>query len=208
MLRILWTHYCLFICKNFFFNFHPNNLILHQPELGLFPISKNNKYYMNDFLIWGKSIKTDIYKKAINSLGEKRYSVYNCWTEDISIIFIIFNLADSFIFINKYGIFHLESKITTTYTLKKEHKIFAEIYLLDIIFEFSKNNKEAKKFAVFKAYNLWNRLKHRTFNKINSLFFTSVLKKILFCKYIIKEDKKQIKNMLKIRKYGILKKYI
>ena len=89
---------------------------------------------MNDFLIWGKSFKTDIYKKAINALGEKRYSVYNCWTEDISILFIIFNLANSYIFINKYGIFHLKSKITTTYTLKKEHKIFAEIYLLSLYF--------------------------------------------------------------------------
>ena len=175
--------------KNYFFNFHPNNLILHQPELGLFPISRNKKYHMNDFLIWGKSIKSDIYKKAINALGKKRYSVYNCWTEDISILFIIFNLADSFIFINKYGIFHLSSKITTTFTLKKEHKMLAEIFLLDIIFEFSKDNHESKKFAIFKAYKLWNKIKNRAFKNIIKLYFKFVLKKILFCKYIIKEDK-------------------
>ena len=120
--------------KNNFRNFHPNNLILHQPELGLFPISRNNKYYSNDFLIWGKSIKTKIYKMAINALGKKKYSVFNCWTEDISILFIIFNLANSFIFVNKYGIFHLNSKITNTYKLKREHKIFAEIYLLFLYF--------------------------------------------------------------------------
>ena len=116
--------------QNNFFNFHPNNLILHQPELGLFPISRNNKFYPNDFSIWGKSIKTEIYKSAINTLGEKRYSVYNCWTEDISVIFVIFNIANSYIFINKYGIFHIKSQNTNTYILKREHKIFAEIYLL------------------------------------------------------------------------------
>ena len=72
------------------FNFHPSNLILHQPELGIFPISKNNKFHMNDFLLWAKCIKTKLYQKSINTLGKKRYSVFNCWTEDISVIFVIY----------------------------------------------------------------------------------------------------------------------
>ena len=134
--------------KNLSFNFHPNNLILYQPELGLFPISRNNKYYANDFFIWGKGIKANIYKMAINALGKKRYSVYNCWTEDISIIFIIFNLANSFIFLNKYGIFHLVSKYTTSHKLKKEHKIFAEIYLL--YWNFQKTVKRQKNLQCLK----------------------------------------------------------
>ena len=183
--------------KSNFRNFHQNNLILHQPELGLFPISRNDKYYSNDFLIWGKCIKTEIYKMAINALGKKRYSVFNCWTEDISILFIIFNLANSFIFVNKYGIFHLKSKITNTYKLKREHKIFAEIYLLDIILQFSKDNYKAKKFAVFKAYNIWNKIKHSSLNNINRLFLISILKKILLCKFIIQDDKKQINYIIK-----------
>ena len=136
--------------QNNFFNFHPNNLILHQPELGLFPISRNNKFYPNDFSIWGKSIKTEIYKNAINTLGEKRYSVYNCWTEDISVVFVIFNIANSYIFINKYGIFHIKSKNTNTYILKREYKIFAEIYLLDIIIEFLKENEKYKNMQFIK----------------------------------------------------------
>ena len=37
-----------------YFNFHPNNLILHQPELSIFPISLKNEYFSNDNLIWGK----------------------------------------------------------------------------------------------------------------------------------------------------------
>ena len=134
---------------------------------------------------------------AINALGKKRYSVFNCWTEDISILFIIFNLANSFIFVNKYGIFHLKSKITNTYKLKREHKIFAEIYLLDIILQFSKDNYKAKKFAVFKAYNIWNKIKHSSLNNINRLFLISILKKILLCKFIIQDDKKQINYIIK-----------
>ena len=71
------------------FNRHPINMTLTQPQLGLFPISKKGKYSDNDFHIWGKSIKTKIYQKAINLLKMKNFSFHNCWTEDISIIFII-----------------------------------------------------------------------------------------------------------------------
>ena len=39
------------------FNLHPINYSLTQPELGIFPISKNNKYISNDYHFWGKSIK-------------------------------------------------------------------------------------------------------------------------------------------------------
>ena len=187
--------------KNNFFNFHPNNLILHQPELSLFPISRNNKFYPNDFSIWGKSIKTEIYKNAINTLGEKRYSVYNCWTEDISIIFIIFNIANSYIFINKYGIFHIKSKFTNTFILKKEHKIFAEIYLLDIIIEFLKENEKYKKYAVYKANDVFNKIKYSSLSNNNKIFLKSTLKKIMNCKYINKNDKIQIVN--RFRKFKI-----
>ena len=106
-----------------FFNHHPNNLILHQPELNLFPISKNDEYYANDYHVWGKCIISKLYKKAINALGKKRYSIYNCWTEDIIILLIIFKYANSFIFINKYGIIHMENNVTTTYSLDFELKI-------------------------------------------------------------------------------------
>ena len=106
------------------FNHHPNNLILHQPELNIFPISKNEEYFVNDFHVWGKSIVSTIYKKAVNELGRNRYSIYNCWTEDIIIIIILFRFANSFIFINKYGIIHLENIVTTTYNLDIKLKLY------------------------------------------------------------------------------------
>ena len=109
------------------FNHHPNNLILHQPELNIFPISKNEEYFVNDFHVWGKSIVSTIYKKAVNELGRNRYSIYNCWTEDIIIIIILFRFANSFIFINKYGIIHLENIVTTTYNLDIKLKFISEI---------------------------------------------------------------------------------
>ena len=180
-----------------FFNFHPDNLILYQPELGIFPISKNNTFSANDYWIWAKCIKTKIYKKSINALGEKKYSIYNCWTEDISIIFIIFNFAQSYIFLNIYGILHLISINTTSNILEFNHKLLSEFFLLDIIIDFSKNNEKCKKYAVYKALEI---SKNNIFalSLKNQLYLKSILNKLINCKYINKDDKKIIKKEFKL----------
>lgn len=183
--------------KDSYFNHHPNNLILHQPELGIFPISRNNKLSANDHWIWAKCIKRKIYIKSINALGIKRYSIYNCWTEDISIVFIIFNFAKSYIFLNIYGILHLISKTTTTHSLQNNHRIFCDIFLLDIIIDFSKNNKEYKRYAVYKAL----KMKKKNINVLSlksKRYLKSILKKLINCKYINNEDKILIKKKYKL----------
>jgi len=177
-----------------YFNFHPSNLILHQPELSIFPISRNFRYYPNDFSIWGKLHKKNIYQRAINALGKNRYSVYNCWTEDISINFIIFNLANSYIFVNEYSIFHLLSKITFTFILNSEHKMFAEIYLLDIMIDFLKDNKKYKKLAVLKSYDILYKIRKYKLSEENKQFLKLILQKIFDCKYIKESDKINVKK--------------
>jgi glycosyltransferase involved in cell wall biosynthesis len=177
-----------------YFNFHHNNLILHQPELSVFPISRNFVYLPNDFSIWGKCIKKKLYHNSINTLGIKRFSIFNCWTEDVSMIFIIFNLANSYIFVNIYGIFHLLSRITYTFILNKEHKMFAEIYLLDIMIDFLKENKKYKKLAVLKAYDIFNKIRVYKLNEVNKNYLKMILQKIIDCKYISQNDKIKVKG--------------
>ena len=55
----------------YYFNSHPNNLTLHQPELGIFPIFRNNTFGMNDYLISAKCIKTNLYQESVYTLGKK-----------------------------------------------------------------------------------------------------------------------------------------
>jgi glycosyltransferase involved in cell wall biosynthesis len=180
--------------KQHYFNFHPNNLILHQPELGIFPIFRNNEYFSNDFLIWGKCIRTKLYQMSINILGKKRYSIYNCWTEDISIIIVIFNLANSYIFVNKYGIFHLNSIITSTFTLHQDHKIFSEIYLLEIIIDYLKETEYQKKIVVSKAFEIFNKIENYKLSEVNRKYLDLILQKILICNYLNQNDKKILKQ--------------
>ena len=177
------------------FNNHPNNYILFQPKLGIFPISKDDKYYSNDYHLWGKLIKTNIYQKAIFILTEKYYSFYNCWTEDISMLFIIFNIAQSFIFIDLYGIIHLDFKKSITYTLHHSNKLMSEIFLLDIIIKFIKNIDKNKSY-IFQKLNSILKSKYMTFlNNEHLKYLKVIINKI-----------QEIKS-LTVKEHKILSKY-
>ncbi len=174
------------------FNRHPINYTLTQPDLGIFPISKNNKYSSNDFHIWGKSIKSSIYKKSLNMLTEKKYSFYNCWTEDISILFIIFNLAKSFIFLGIYGIIHLDYKQSTSYTLHESKKLMSDIFLLDIIIEYIQNIEVNKIYILQKLKKIFNGKNIKFLNTEHKNYLKDIIMKILQIKSLSKSDKNLI----------------
>ena len=179
---------------------HPHNLIMHQPELGLFPISRFGSYIRNDLTIREKCVKTEVYKKAINELGVKKYSKKVIWADDASIVFIIFNIAQSFKYVRKYGIFHLE----TNYNYNKltfHKKTYGEIFLIDIVFEFLKNNSD-KNYAVYQALDSAQKTFFNVrYSKKNSIFLKSVIKKILSCQYITEENKKKLRKFFDNLKY-------
>ena len=162
------------------YHLHKNNLLVNQPKLRLFSILNKECH------IWGKCIKTNIYKKAVNSLGIKRYSFNICIAEDDTMVFILFNFANSFKFVSKYGIFHLISKNTASFSLSKEHIYFCRMYFLNILYDFTKNNYKEKKYVVKYALNLKkNKLFLKFLNNKNRKFFKLLLKKIINCSFII-----------------------
>ena len=175
---------------------NPNNLVLHQPELGIHSITKNGKFESNNIHIWGKCLKSSLYKKAVNILGKERYSHFITWAEDTSIVFLLFNIAESFKFISKYGVFHFMSTKTACYTQSNENKLFGELYLLDIMFDFSKNNFDAKKYIKLKALEIrqLSFFNSTIEKKSNKEYLKNILKKIINCKYIHLEDKNIIIN--------------
>ena len=165
------------------FSFHPNNLILHQPELGIFSLAYKNKLAFRDHFAWGKLIKLKIYQKAVNKLGYNKYSEFNCWTEDMSIVFVLFNIAKSFLFLNIFGIFRLISKSTTTHKLTKNHKFISDIFFLRILFDYSKNDTFTKnlvaEFALRFSINKIKKLDNK-----NMVHFQAIIKKLINCKFV------------------------
>ena len=177
---------------------YPDEFYLEQPELGIWMIQFNSKFLIHNNMIWDKCIKTLIYKKAVNLLGFKRYSKFLSWAEDTSINYIILNVARSFKYIYKYGIVHFRGRNTASITQPTELKIFGEIYFLDIIFDFSRNNTFEKNLIIAQALCIYKKYKlNKYINDTNSNYLKSVLKKIIKCKYLSKLNSRKIKKLFR-----------
>ena len=116
------------------FQEHPPNLVLFQPELGNFPLKEGNSTdtMFNDVYLWAKCIKSTLYKEAITKLGIKRITSYVLIFEDIYINYILFNIANSFKFVPRYGLFRIKreesaSKIWGNYNELNKALLFLKI---------------------------------------------------------------------------------
>ena len=125
-------------------------------------------------------------------MGIKRYSTFMSWHEDTVMVFIIFNFSKTFKFIGKYGIFHLISERTASFTQSKDNIMFGEIFFLDIIYDFSKNNIKDKKIVAEKAIELKDLKLFNITNNKNKNYLKNVIIKILNCKYISEKYKNSI----------------
>jgi len=92
----------------------------------------NDDFTYFDYTIWGKLFKTDVYKKTVNLLTYERYSKFVTYTEDIIGLFVVCNVAESYKFIRKYGVFHKDFVSSTSYTAPNELRIFADTFLVKL----------------------------------------------------------------------------
>ena len=175
-------------------NNYPFNIIIKQPELSTWIINNKGRYIPHDVTIWAKCIKSKIYKEATNKLGIKRYTIFVSWGEDAIINFIIFNLAQTFIFNHKYGIIHLHNASTASFSLGKSTRLFGEIFFLNIVYDFLKNNSD-KNYAVMGAYYIKRGYRIKKFvNNTNFVYLKSLLYKFLNDQYISNYYKNKIKK--------------
>ena len=193
--------------KNSIFS-HQKPFILFQPELGMYPIPTGNiagSYALRDIFLWGKCIKTKIYQKALNKLGYERYSRLMIRYEDIVTNYMIFNTAESFIYIEKYGIYHfVRTGSGTSLGRKKVSRNINLLYLIDIVIDFSLNNVNNKKLAAYLIiyYLKLRRIKRTlTSSKYYMDLFISCLRRVFNSTYISGNNKNEIRNILQKHKY-------
>ena len=168
------------------------NQIVYQPQLGIFPVYGSHPIYNNHVLIWGKLIKTYIFKAAVNLLGKERYSNFVIWGEDTTLFFLISTISESFKFIEKIGLIHFQYKGSTSLSLPPGHSMYGEIFLLDVIFDFSKN--ENKKYAAHKLIEIKGKPHFSLKFDKNKEYLKYVVRKIMNCDYIDQNDKNSIKK--------------
>ena len=103
--------------------------------------------------------------------------------------------AQSYKYVEKYGIFHKVYTTSSTSLTGKKERMFGDIFNLETIFDFSKN--EYKNFTIDKLLKMktWS---HFTLEdeKIKE-YFKSVIKKILNSKYLEEKYKLEIRKAYK-----------
>ena len=178
----------------YFSQFKKDGLIVRQPELSNFMYKKieNKKYLLIDALIWGKCIKTKVYKKALDFLGEEIYKQNICWSEDRIVNFALFQIAESFKFINHYGIIHrrFSFSVGNYWAIEKKEKIFDNEFV-NVLSKFKITfNSRYSYIAYFELKNLWETFSHllkkEKKNKLKNI--------ILNYHYISIKDKKKLKK--------------
>ena len=180
-------------------NKHKKGQIVYQPELAELSLRPNkniDKYDINDVYIWAKCIKTEIYKKAITSYGEERYSNYVTKFEDIIMNFLIFQFAKSFLFIPKYGILRIFSSTSSNNNITPNIFNKFEMRLLDAVIDFSKDTFKNKKIVVNIILKLLSNfgLKETIKKEKYKILLKSILERIFKCEYISEEDKQMIRK--------------
>ena len=127
-----------------------------------------------------------MYRKALNALTYERYSQFAVYSEDLIGLFAICNMAESYKFIRKYGVFHLVDNSTSSKKADYDKAMFSEILFGDVIFDLGKN--QFKKYA---AIFLENRI--LLSSEKNNKFLIQVLNKIMKCQYIEEKYKEKLK---------------
>ena len=170
----------------------PHNYIVTQPRLSTYPLFKNDRFIYHDFTIWAKLYKNSTYKKAVHLLTYKRYSVFNAYNEDLIGLFTICNVAKNYKYIRKIGVYHYDNSISASHVVKKDTKIFVDIFFTDIILDLAK--KQYKKYG---AIFLYGRINLSNNNNYNNQYLLKVIDKILLNKFIEEKYKKKIRLKFK-----------
>ena len=185
-------------------NFHYNNKVLFQPELGLYPIKPGKimgEYNIIENFLWSKCIKTDVYKNTLNKIGKEKYSRYMRYEEDRAVLYVLFNIAESIKFVGKYGILQIRNRDSMTRRNSKNKKLeifICKLYFTDIIIDFNKESVENRKLLSYIITNLINDtyLRYAIEDEFKKKLFISCVQRVLNYKYISDKDKKFIRNGL------------
>ena len=184
-----------------YLKYKKNNLTIIQPRLSSFIYRKikNKIDKLIDGYLWGKCIKSEIYKKSLDTLGENIYKQKIYYGDDRIVNFVLFQVANSFKFIKEYGIVYYNTPHSILNSSHKIRNCHDELINIMNIFNFTKNSSKAI-FAVFELKYRWNTLIKPGLNIDNSKYAKDLIDQMLECNYINKKNKKLIEKYLKYLK--------
>ena len=185
--------------KAFYLRFKKYNKIYKQPYLFNLLYKKNNTQIIRliDGYIWGKCIKKSIYKYTLDKLGEKIYTQYLNFGEDRIVNFALFQVANSFKYINEYGIIYYYNKLSIYNSYNKELILHDELINFMSIYNFTKNTSNLKILS-YEIIFRWNSIILPGLNNEYKKQLKYLIKSLLNSEYIGYNDKINLSNYLNI----------
>ena len=182
------------------------NKAVYQPELSSYLFYGDNKLFIIDHNINNKFIKKEIYIKALNNLKKYYLNLFINYSEDFLFIYFLFRTANSFYFYKSIGYYYIKNNLSITNNLfiKTQRKLKFSFFLLKLFFENSKNTNLEKDMINLFFSNLNKRANVKNFFESSFLkdfsFFYNVIKSLINCRFISKENKillLEFKNLIK-----------
>ena len=181
----------------FYLRYKKNNTIIREPKLfdSLYKKNRTHILRLTDGYIWGKCIRTNIYKNALKILGEGIYKQNINYGEDRIVNFILFKVAKSFKFIEEYGIIYIYNPYSIFHSYNKKSILHDELINLNNIYRFTKNSTNVK-IVVYELNYRWENIIMVGLNNENKNNLIVLIKLLLVNNYLDFREKNLLKNYL------------
>ena len=149
-----------------------------------------------NYALWDKLVKTQTMNKAFKFIGDKYLRENIIIHNDLIILFAIFQMANSYHYINEIGYYYIRNNKNSTINSWHNGKIKSGIIhslFLNIKFLYEKTNDTYldKYFCIFKIQNYFKMYNNLFINLDNKeyTYLKNIIDKILNLKYISTQDK-------------------
>jgi glycosyltransferase involved in cell wall biosynthesis len=191
--------------NRYIYNYKNIKRIIYQPELRtkFFQINEKDDSHRPIIArnIWGKIVKNQIFKKAIDNIGIKYADDYITTYEDTIVSVSLFQVAQSFYFLKQEGLYYSQDNKSGRYPFLKSKICKGKkqgndsLKFLHFLMENLKDNKFEKQIIYHEMisinyYNFSNYLK--TINNNDCEMLYSILDKLYKSQYITEVEKRKI----------------
>ena len=182
-------------CKlNDFIKHKEDNKVIKQPELSNFIFKKiDDKYCLIDAYLWGKIIKATVYKRALEEIGEEIYTKRVYISEDRIVDFALFRVANSFKYIEKFGIIHYDNPVSVGSLWKKRNKLNEELINIMSMYNLTKKSKD----VIFPAISFQKIWKPSYLTPSSKILAKIIYDKLISNKNLDDKIKALLKNLIK-----------
>ena len=179
-------------------NIYKYNRIIYKPILSYIYYYDSNYHKGNElnYALWDKLVKTKIVNKAFNFIGDnyvkKKIIIHN----DLIILFSLFQIANSYQYINEIGYFYIRNNKNSTVNSWENPKIKTELVKslflnVQFLYEKTKDTYLDKYFCIFKIQHYFKIYKNLFYNLGNEEYYyiKNIIDKILNLDYLSVKDK-------------------